>query len=432
MDRRRDRRRRVRSTLAALAWIVCAATTSGGFAQGMLQGEVRIGIVVPPRASGDPLADAVARGVANGATMANEEFSFNAEMLGIDFAVLTREASGPDAVTAAAEELVAEGAFAVAGGFDGDEAAALARWSAARGVPYLNLGSSADALRNDACTATAFHLEASAAMYLDAIAGWYVRSGFRQWYVVVGDDAESAAQLERAKRGLRERHFGARVVGETVLAADQTDLSRMVSAIRRSRADLVVLLLSASEQLRVLQALDAAGAEVEVAGFPYPAAQTRAFFRASREAAPRLGTQHRVSVWEATLDAYGAREMNARYLARFGEPMDAPAWAAYQAVKIAYEAAFFGGSTDAAAVLAYLAAPTSVFDVYKGIGTSFRPWDGQLRQSLFLIKISGTTDDAFTLALLVGQLPAIYMPGTDPVERLDQLGDLADASRCRR
>ena len=45
MDRRRDRRRRVRSTLAVLAWIVCAVATSGGLAQGMLQGEVRIGIV---------------------------------------------------------------------------------------------------------------------------------------------------------------------------------------------------------------------------------------------------------------------------------------------------------------------------------------------------------------------------------------------------
>jgi len=30
----------------------------------------------------------------------------------------------------------------------------------------------------------------------------------------------------------------------------------------------------------------------------------------------------------------------------------------------------------------------------------------------------------------VGELPAIYMPGTDPIERLDQLGDLAAESSC--
>ena len=33
-------------------------------------------------------------------------------------------------------------------------------------------------------------------------------------------------------------------------------------------------------------------------------------------------------------------------------------------------------------------------------------------------------------AHLVGELPAIYMPGTDPVERLDQLGDLRPRARC--
>ena len=38
------------------------------------------------------------------------------------------------------------------------------------------------------------------------------------------------------------------------------------------------------------------------------------------------------------------RPLNARYRQQFREPMDAPAWATYQAVKILYEAAFFGGS----------------------------------------------------------------------------------------
>jgi hypothetical protein len=71
-----------------------------------------------------------------------------------------------------------------------------------------------------------------------------------------------------------------------------------------------------------------------------------------------------------------------------------------------------------------------VFDIWKGIGVSFRSWDRQLRQSLYLVKISETQEDPFLMATLVGELPAIYMPGTDPVERLDQLGDLRDASRC--
>ncbi|HZJ10481.1 MAG TPA: ABC transporter substrate-binding protein, partial [Trueperaceae bacterium] len=293
----------------------------------MLEGEVRIGVIFPAGQGGDdPLEAAMARAAAHGAARAGDEFTFNAGMLGIDFAVPTVEASGAEAVVAAARELVAEhGAFGVVGGFSAAEAAALATWSSESGVPYLNVGASADSLRNDLCQATMFHVEPSAAMYLDAMAGWYVRSGLRQWYFVRGVDEESSAQLQRINRGLRERHFGVRSVGESAIEVGG-DTSEAVSRIERSRADLVVLLLPAHEQLRVLSVLESAGLDVMVTGFPYPEAQTRTFYAASREAAPTLGTGHRVSAWEATLDAYGARELNARYRAAFDEPMDASAW----------------------------------------------------------------------------------------------------------
>ena len=110
--------------------------------------------------------------------------------------------------------------------------------------------------------------------------------------------------------------------------------------------------------------------------------------------------------------------------------MDGPAWAAYMSVKMLYEAATFGGGVEADKVLAYLENPATNFDVYKGIGVSFRPWDHQLRQSLYLIKINPDADSALNLADLVGELPALYLPGTDPLERLDQLGDLERASPC--
>ncbi len=431
MDYRPLLRSAATRSLAPLCAALCLVVTGVAGAQSIPAGPLSIGVILPP-ATGEPLGDAVARSAADGATMADEEFAFNAEMLGIDFSVLTREAGGADAVVAAAQELVGEGAYLIAGGFSLEEAAALSAWSAEAGVPYLNVGASADALRQGQCQATALHIAPSAAMYLDSLAGWYVRSGYRQWFFVYGTDEESGAQLARIKKGLSERHFGARSVGEVALEPDG-DVAPVVDRVRRSGADVVLLLLPTAEQLRVLAALDEAGLEVEVTGYPYPDAQTRAFYAASRDAAPRLGAGHRASAWEATLDAYGARELNARFRERFdGLPMEAPAWAVYQAVKLGYEAAFFGGGTDAADVLGYLQADTTVFDVWKGIGTTFRPWDGQLRQSLYLVKISETETDPFTLATLVGELPAIYMPGTDPVERLDQIGDLADASSCRR
>jgi ABC transporter substrate binding protein (PQQ-dependent alcohol dehydrogenase system) len=392
-----------------------------------------VGVIVPDAETigDDPLASAVARAAEQGALMAEEEHAFNAELFGLEFAVLVKHASGVEAVIAAAEELVAEGgALAVAGGFNSAEAAALSEWSASRTTPYLNLGASDDRLRNELCAATAYHIEPSAGMYLDALAGWYVRSGLRNWFVIVADDLEATNQLERLEWSLRERHFGARIVGRSSLARDAS-IDPIISAVRRANTDLIVLLLPAAEQLSALAALEAAGVTALVAGFPHPAAQTRTFMAASRAAAPLLGSDHRALAWEPTLDAYGAREINARFRAMFGEPMEPTAWATYQAVKIVFEAATLGGSATAADVMAYLDGPRGIFDVWKGIGVSFRPWDRQLRQSLYLSKISTSAEEPFLLASLVGELPAIYMPGTDPLDRLDQLGDSETRSRCR-
>src|SRR5690606_31621499 len=110
-------------SLAYLLAALCLLVSGVVGAQGIPTGPLSVGVVLPPE-TGDPLEDAVARSAAAGAVMADEEFAFNAEMLGIEFSVLTREASGAEAVVAAAEELVAEGAYVVAGGFGLEESAA--------------------------------------------------------------------------------------------------------------------------------------------------------------------------------------------------------------------------------------------------------------------------------------------------------------------
>ncbi len=421
-------RRSAATTVAALALLVGTVSAQEGLEAGF-----RVGIVLPgPGEEGAAISGALARGAAQGAAMANDEFGFNAEMLGYVFSAETAVADGPEGVVAAAQALLDEhGVYGVVGGFDLAEAEALAEWSAEVGVPFINVGASADVLRNEQCRPTLFNVEPSAAMYLDAMAGWYVRSGLRDWYFLLAGDDESAAQLGRIERTLNERHFAANVAGSTVVGPT-TDWDDIAARISRSRADFVILFMGAEDQLAAVHELDARGVSAMVTGYPYQAAQTRDFYRAWRAAAPTLGAGHRISAWEATLDAYGARELNARYRMTYGEPMDTSAWAVYQGVKILYEAAFFGSSAAPDAVMAYLTGPQSVFDVWKGIGTSFRPWDHQLRQPLYLVKIDRTEEAAFTLATLVGELPAIYMPGTEVVERLDQLGELAAASRCGR
>jgi ABC-type branched-subunit amino acid transport system substrate-binding protein len=420
-----------RSQLLVLS--MCVVTFFGSVqSQSPVEAPMRIGVILPTGIEPAPLPDAVTEAARMGAIMAEEEFSFNAELLGMELDVLIESVSSQQAALQTAEELVTdEGVFALIGGFGEGQALALRNLAEEHQILFFNIGSPNDTLRNEACSRYTFHVEPSAAMYLDALAGWYIRSGFRNWFFVHEDSVEGETLYRRAISSLRERHFGAREVGRSVVAPNALEFNETIEAVRRARPGVVLLLLDPADQLTFLEQYEAAGLEAAVTGFPHPAAQTRTFFDASRTVALTAGAGHRATSWEATLDRYGARELNSRFLARWNQPMEPSAWAAYQAVKILYEAALLGGTLEGPELVEHLESPQAVFDIWKGIGASFRPWDHQLRQSLFLVKISSDAEEASNVAALVGELPAIYMPGTDPVERLDQLGDLQRESRCR-
>src|SRR5690606_27524379 len=67
-------------------------------------------------------------------------------------------------------ELVAEGAFAVVGGFDTATCAALSVAAEQHGILYFNVGCADDALRGADCRPGTFHVAPSAAMRADALA----------------------------------------------------------------------------------------------------------------------------------------------------------------------------------------------------------------------------------------------------------------------
>jgi len=431
---RLDRRRLLGTGLAAVAMPVLGRAASGA-------APLRIGAVLPIAGGTIPATRTNLRTLGEAARMGlilgEEDAARNGALLGWSPVVTIANAPGADAAARAAQRLIArEKASVIVGGFTGDEAEALSEVAERRGALFLNIGATSDAIRRK-CHANTFHIEASAAMYLDAIFGWFVRAGFRRWYLVHDDGPDGSALYERALLSLKDRHWAAETVGRGVLRQDDPrDFAPVLDDIAESAPDAVLLLTDWKTQLDLLARYEISGLAMPVTGFPDPAAQTREFYFASRQAAPIAGSGHRAALWEATLDAYGARELNARFNGRWGRPMDAPAWSAYMAVKIAFEAAIASGANDCASLAGYIGGERGVFDVSKGIGVTFRPWDHQMRQSLYLVKINPEASSSMDLsamlarASLVGELPAIYMPGTDPVERLDQLGEIDPSATC--
>lgn len=426
-----------RRRLLQLGGGALAAGLAGGRSWAAAPQEMRIGAVLPTKTSAASVQGLVAsRSAADaareGIVMAEEDYAANAALLGKQLKVFIATASDPQAATRAAAKLTDDkGVYSLIGGFGTEQAMALSGFATQRQVPFFNIAASSDRLRGEACSRYAFHVEASAAMYLQALAAWYIRAGFRRYFFVVGDNGEQRAHHQRMLSALQERHFAAEQAGHSMVSPGSSDYGETFNRIRRAEPDAVIIMLDAVSQLDFLAQYEAAGlGGIRATGYPSPLAQTRAFYAASRAASEHAGSGYRGALFEATLDAYGARELSARFQERWGRPMDPSAWAGYVSVKMLYESALFGRTLEGPGLLAYLENPNTVFDVYKGIGVSFRPWNHQLRQTLYLVKIDPEADRLWNLATLVGELPAIYKPGTDPIERLDQIGVPPGESQC--
>jgi ABC-type branched-subunit amino acid transport system substrate-binding protein len=430
-----------RRQLLALGGTALAAQFLGGV-QAKEGQVIRIGAVLPERITRTSLRTDI-YGIAGeaarrGTILASEEYGLDAQLLGQHLEVLISSAPNSDAALRAAQRLVAtEEISALVGGFGRDQAQALSRVAEEGQILFFNIGSLSDTLRGERCSRYTFHVEASAAMYVDALVDWFIREGFRRWFFAYARSDEGEALYHRALEAVRERPSGASEVGKAVVDPHAPEYSEALEAIGRARPDVVLVLLDGPPQLDFLGQYEAAGLDAAVAGFPEPVAQTREFFALSRDVAPRAGTGHRAALWETTLDAHGAGNLNDRFMSRWGEPMDPPAWAAYAAVKILYEAVITTGTLESSTLAEFLEGPEAVFDVKKGPGVSFRPWDHQLRQPLYLVKIDAEAEWArqlprrVAIAELVRELPALDATEVDPIKRLDRLGGGPNESKCR-
>jgi ABC-type branched-subunit amino acid transport system substrate-binding protein len=131
-----------------------------------------------------------------------------------------------------------------------------------------------------------------------------------------------------------------------------------------------------------------------------------------------------IESWHASLERYGAAQLNDRYRAQFGASMNSAAWSAWMAVKVAWEAFARTRAFDNARVIAWLEDARTRFDGHKGRALSFRPWDHQMRQPLYAI--AGAAGGSII------EVPVVERDGTMPVAaQLDRIGTTAEQSACR-
>ena len=400
-----------------------------------------------------PTEDPGALGVAGyagllGAREGAEEMSYTARLVGRRLELLEAVARTPGEAAQQAQALVGRDADVLLGGFDAGTALALSHFAAQHAILFFNVGTPDDRLRNEDCARYTFHVEASDAMYLDAAADWFIRglaflvdenapqgvriirrAPARAWFLVTEDTPLYRARRDRLRAALEQRHWGGRIVGDLVFPGPK-GVPQAEGAIARARPDLVFLLLSPARQLQFYAEYEHGRRSVEVTGFPDPVTQTRTFFAALLRAAPEATGSVRLVSWEPTFASIGGPQLAQRFFTRWRHPLDGPAWTSWLAVKIVWDAFIHAGS-DPVGLLRYLESSRAVFEGYQGVGMTFRPWDHQLRHPVMASRLAKRDGDESALAEMVGQFPNVLAPGRDPTRVLDQLGDTAQASRCR-
>jgi hypothetical protein len=130
--------------------------------------------------------------------------------------------------------------------------------------------------------------------------------------------------------------------------------------------------------------------------------------------------------WSSRLNRHGARQLNERYQERFSESISPASWASWIAVHVAWTAFSRTGGGDALAMAQFLVEGPARFDGRKGIALSFRHWDHQLRQPLYVAR-----RDSEGELVVVDEVPSLTRSasGADAA-LLDTLGGPPRPDRC--
>ena len=262
----------------------------------------------------------------------------------------------------------------------------------------FNISESNDTLRSTSCHPHWLHTLPSERMLADAMAQWLAARNWRDVILLVGPEPQD--QALRAIWIASIKRFGLKVKAERkfVLSGDP-----------RQREASNPKLLTAEPAHDVVMVLDSVGEFAK--GLPFNTALPR----------PVVGSGGLVPLaWHTSWERYGAPQLSHRFQKLTNKQMASQDWASWMAVKSFATALDEEPKANLAQLLHKLRSGQTTLDGFKGTALSFRPWDGQLRQGIFMAHGQAVAG----MAPVEGVL--------HPKEILDTLGADEPESLCKR
>ena len=237
-------------------------------------------------------------------------------------------------------------------------------------VQVLNAGSPDDALREENCRANVKHLAPSRTMLADALTQYLAWKQWRKWFLVVGPSEEDKLTADAYRRAAKK--FGAKIVEEKVFTdaggsrrsdGGYEQIQQQIPSFTQGTADHDVVVIA-----------DEDGTFGDY--FPYRTWQPR----------PVVGTSGLFpATWHPALELWGGTQFQNRFKRLSGRTMREIDYNVWMAVRAVGEAASRKRTADPKTLIDYMGSKEFELAAFKGIATSFRPWNGQLRQPLLVV-----------------------------------------------
>jgi ABC transporter substrate binding protein (PQQ-dependent alcohol dehydrogenase system) len=262
----------------------------------------------------------------------------------------------------------------------------------------FNVAESSDEFRGASCHTQLLHTLPSQRMLADAMAQWLVSRNWRDVLWLTGTRASDMALVSVWQSSFKRYGVKVKAQRNFLLSGDprQRDQSNTRLLTSEPSHDAVLVLDTDGEFARTL---------------PYNTAQPR----------PVLGHAGLVALaWHRRWDRYGAPQLSRRFLKQAGREMTGQDWAAWVAVKAIATVLEDKPKANLAQQLQALRSGAVTVDGFKGGTVSFRAWDGQLRQPIFLAHGDGVA----AAAPVDGAM--------HPKDVLDTLGADEGDSLCRQ
>ncbi|HEY9095775.1 MAG TPA: ABC transporter substrate-binding protein [Hydrogenophaga sp.] len=265
------------------------------------------------------------------------------------------------------------------------------------GAVIFNTGLDDDGLRAGGCAAVLLHSYPSRQMLSDALAQYLAARNWRKALVLQGplpgDALLGQAWARSAKR------YGIKTTQERPFKLSGDPRERDLANTR---------LLTGDRDHDVVAVMDSDGEFAR--SLPYATQWPR----------PVVGANGLMALaWHPQWERNGGPQLSRRFFKAAQRPMTGQDWAAWMAVRSVVAALVDNPKAAVGEQLKALREGRVFVDGFKGQRLSFRPWDGQLRQPLFLSHVDG----------VVGTAPVDGV--LHPREVLDTLGVDEKESACK-